>query len=183
MRGWTGDRAGAMEFDMPGKGKDEQEPKRLNRTVGVGDALKGVLDSALKKRGFAPRDLLTNWSAMAPKPYDRIAVPDQLKWPRGAGHEGAPLYLRCQPGHALMVSHEGPRIAAAVNRYFGYLLVKDVRLSLEPFTTSSVSKIKDQPTPPDAIQKAGSAVSEVDDPALKSALKALGEQILTKRPR
>ena len=174
---------GRNEICLLATKKDPEEPKRLNRSVAVSDALKGVLDSALKKRGFATRDLLTHWKTMAPKPYDQVAMPDQLKWPRGAGHEGATLYLRCQPGHALMLSHEGARIAAAVNRYFGYLLVKDVRLSLEPFTTSSASKIKDEATPPEAIRKAGSAVSEVGDPALKSALKALGEQILTKRPR
>ena len=168
---------------MATRNKEPEEPKRLNRTVGVSDALKGVLDSALKKRGFATRDLLTHWATMAPKPYDQIALPDQLKWPRGAGHEGATLYLRCKPGHALALSHEGGLIAAAVNRYFGYVLVKDVRLSLEPFSTSSVSKIKDEPTPAEAIRKAGSAVSEVADPALKSALKSLGEQILSKRAR
>lgn len=163
--------------------KEPDEPKRLNRTVAVSDALKGVLDSALKKRGFATRDLLTHWATMAPKPYDQIAMPDELKWPRGGGHEGATLYLRCKSGHALALAHEGERIAAAVNRYFGYLLVREVRLSLEPFTASSVSKIKDKPKSPQATEHAGVAVSEVGDPALKSALKALGEHVLAKRAR
>ena len=99
-----------------------------------------MLDAALKKRGFATRDILTHWAAMAPKPYDALAMPDQLKWPRGAGHEGATLYLRCAPGHALALSHEAPLIAAAVNRYFGYLLVREVRLSAEPFSAGSAPK-------------------------------------------
>jgi hypothetical protein len=171
------------EISLAAKNKEPEEPKRLNRAVGVSDALKGVLDSALKKRGFATRDLLTHWKTMAPKPYDQIAMPDELKWPRGAGHEGATLYLRCKSGHALVLAHEGGLIAAAVNRYFGYLLVRDVRLSLEPFTSSSVSKIKDKPTPPEATREAIAAVTDVGDPALKSALKALGEQILSKRAR
>jgi len=171
------------EICLATKNKEPGEPRRLNRAVGVSEALKGVLDGALKKRGFATRDLLTHWATMAPKRYDQIAMPDQLKWPRGAGHEGATLYLRCKPGHALALSHEGGLIAAAVNRYFGYVLVKDVRLSLEPFTTSSVSKIKDEPTLPDVAEHAGAAVAEVEDAGLKSALKELGEQILGKRPR
>lgn len=168
---------------MASKNKKPDEPKRLNRAVGVSEALKGVLDSALKKRGFATRDLITHWATMAPKPYDQIAIPDQLKWARGAGHEGATLYLRCKPGHALGLSHEGGLIAAAVNRYFGYLLVKEVRLSLEPFTASSVSKIKDQPKLPEVTEHAGAVVRDVEDAGLKSALKELGEQILSKRPR
>lgn len=183
MRGWTAGRAGAMEFDMSSKGKGEPEPKRLNRTVGVADALKGVLDFALKKRGFATRDLLTNWTAMAPKPYDRIAVPDQLKWPRGAGHEGATLYLRCMPGHALALSHEGALIAAAVNRYFGYFLVREVRLSAEPFTASSVPKPEPAKASPEAVRRTQEAVANVEDDRLKAALGALGRALHGRRAR
>lgn len=168
---------------MAGKGKDEQEPKRLNRTVAVADALKGVLDSALKKRGFATRDLLTNWAAMAPKPYDRIAVPDQLKWPRGAGHEGATLYLRCMPGHALALSHEGAMIAAAVNRYFGYYLVREVRLSAEPFTASSAPRAEVRAPLPEAVRQTEETVARVEDDALRAALGTLGRALHSKRPR
>jgi len=168
---------------MAGKSKDEREPRRLNRTVGVADALKGVLDSALKKRGFATRDLLTHWAVMAPKPYDRIAVPDQLKWPRGAGHEGATLYLRCMPGHALALSHEGGLIASAVNRYFGYLLVREVRLSAEPFTASSARKPQGPAVSPEAARQAKESVAGVEDPALRAALGSLGQALLSKRPR
>lgn len=172
-----------MRFVVSSKSKEPPEPKRLNRTVGVADALSGVLDAALKKRGFATRDLLTHWAVMAPKPYDALTMPDQLKWPRGAGHEGATLYLRVAPGHAMAVSHEAALIASAVNRYFGYLLVKDVRLSVEPFTTSSARKAKAPVTLPEVAKHAGDAVAGVDDPALKGALRGLGEAVLGKRPR
>ena len=118
---------------MAKKSEEPAEPKRLNRTVGVAEALGGVLDSALKKRGFATRDIFANWASIAPKPYDRAAMPDQLKWPRGAGHEGATLFLRCSEGQRLALAHEGPLIASAVNRYFGYFLVREVKLSVEPF--------------------------------------------------
>ena len=168
---------------MATKSKEPEEPKRLNRTVNVSDALSGVLDAVLKKRGFATRDIITHWAAMAPKPYDALTVPDQLKWPRGAGHEGATLYLRCAPGHALALSHEAALIASAVNRYFGYFLVRDVRLSAEPFTLGSTKKTKITRTLPEVAQHAGTAVAEVGDPALKEALKSLGEQVLSKKRR
>ena len=168
---------------MAAKSKEPEEPRRLNRTVAVSDALAGVLDAVLKKRGFATRDILTHWAVMAPKPYDRVAVPEQLKWPRGAGHEGATLYLRCADGHKLALSHEGTLIASAVNRYFGYFLVRDVRLSVEPFTSTSVTSSRGKPLPPEATVMASKTVAGVADPELKGALKALGEQILAKRPR
>ena len=166
---------------MVKKSEEPVEPKRLNRTVGVAEALGGVLDSALKKRGFATRDILSNWGAIAPKPYDRVALPAELKWPRGAGHEGATLYLRCAESQRLALAHEGPMIAAAVNRYFGYFLVREVRLSAEPFIRSSAPKPQVTPTPPEVAKHADQAVAAVEDPALKDALKALGKAVLSKR--
>jgi hypothetical protein len=163
------------------KSDEPAEPKRLNRTVGVAEALGGVLDSALKKRGFATRDILSNWPAMAPKPYDRVALPAELKWPRGAGHEGATLFLRCTESQRLALAHEGPMIAAAVNRYFGYFLVREVKLSAEPFIRSSGPKPQVAPAPPEVAKHADQAVAAVEDPALKDALKALGEAVLSKR--
>ncbi len=165
------------------KKKDEPvEPKRLNRTVAVSEALGGVLDSALKKRGFATRDILNNWAAMAPRPYDEVALPAELKWPRGAGHEGATLFLRCSEGQKLALTHEASLIASAVNRYFGYFLVREVKLSAEPFIRSSARKVQKTQTPPEVAVHADKAVAEVENPALKQALKHLGEQILSKKP-
>ncbi|RYE07879.1 MAG: DUF721 domain-containing protein [Hyphomicrobiales bacterium] len=168
---------------MASKAKEPAPPKRLNRAVGVAEALGGVLDSALKKRGFATRDILANWAAIAPKPYDLAAMPEQLKWPRGAGHEGATLYLRCIEGQRLALAHEGPLIASAVNRYFGYFLVREVKLSIEPFRPGSAPKAQPQATLPEVAKHAGQAVAEVDDPALKDALRLLGEKVLGKRAR
>jgi hypothetical protein len=166
---------------MAEKTREPAEAKRLNRTVGVGEALSGVLDAALKKRGFASRDILTNWKAMAPKPYDSIALPDRLAWPRGAkGAEGATLYLRCAPGRALALSHEAPMIAAAVNRYYGYVLVRDVRLSLEQFSSGPAPKPDGPAVAPETVRTAArAAVAEVGDDALKAALTTLGERVLT----
>jgi hypothetical protein len=168
---------------VAGKSKEPDEPRRLNRTVGVAEALGGVLDSALKKRGFATRDILTNWPAIAPRPYDKVAIPAELKWPRGGGHEGATLFLRCAEGQRLALAHEGPLVAAAVNRYFGYFLVREVKLSAEPFTRSSGAKAKSAATLPEVAKHAREAVAEVEDPALKDALKALGEGVLGRRGR
>jgi hypothetical protein len=170
----------AAKGDRTDKPKDDT-PKRLNRTVGVSEALGRVLDSALKKRGFATRDILTHWAVMAPKPYDRLAVPDQLKWPRGAGHEGATLYLRCAPGQALALSHEAPLVVAAVNRYFGYLLVREVRLSAEPMRAAPKKAAIPESPPEDATRKSGEAVGGVENDALRHALKALGTHVIAGR--
>ncbi|ODT79587.1 MAG: hypothetical protein ABS76_18565 [Pelagibacterium sp. SCN 64-44] len=158
---------------------DLPEPKRRNRTLSVADALSGALDPVLKKRGFASRDILAHWHVMAPAPYDRVAIPDKLVWPRGEKRaEGAVLVLRCAPGHALAISHEGPRIAAAINRYFGFLLVETVRLSAEPFSPGSGEREEKRPQPSQStVAKVGAQVAGVEDKNLREALRALGHAL------
>jgi hypothetical protein len=157
--------------------KDElPEFKRRNRTLSVADALSGALDPVLKKRGFAGRDIINHWRTIAPPPFDTATLPDKLTWPRGErGAEGATLYLRCAPGQALFAQHEAPAIAAAVNRYFGYVLVNDVRLSAEPFTPGSGRKVHKPHQPSQSeIAKVGKATEMVEDNDLREALQALG---------
>ena len=170
---------------MAHKGKQDSEPKRLNRFAGVGEALTKTLDPVFRKRGFAGRDIVTRWSAIAPPPYDRVSAPDRLVWPRGdRGAGGATLYLRCSAGHALALSHEAPRIAEAVNRYFGYVLVNAIRLSAEPFE----NREKPAPTAPAAADEAplvDSVVAGVADEGLRRALGRLGRGVAraSSRPR
>lgn len=160
--------------------KPAAEPRRRNRTVGVAEALGSALDPILKKRGFASRDILDRWTSIAPAPFNEATFPDRLAWPRGERKaEGATLYLRCAPGHALAAAHEGPRIAAAVNRYFGYLLVADVRLSAEPFSPRSGTPHDKEHKPSEATQaQVDGALAQVKDDDLRGALRALGHAVL-----
>lgn len=158
---------------------DQTEPKRRNKTLSVADALAGALDPVLKKRGFASRDLVARWAAIAPEPYGEVSLPDKLTWPRGErSAEGATLTLRCAPGHALAAQHDAPRIAAAVNRYFGFFLVSTVRLSAEPFTPGSAQEVQTPWQPSRSTEaKVGARVADVDDENLREALRTLGHAL------
>jgi hypothetical protein len=167
---------------MPGKPRsDKTTPKRLNRTVRAGDAIRGALDPALKRRGFASRDILAHWRAMAPTPYDAVTLPDRLIWPRHAPNAvGATLYLRCAAGHHLALVHEAPRIAAAINRYFGYVLVEQIKLAIEPFTPGSVAPAPAAPEVDGATRVAvDRAVAGVGDARVRTALAQLGLALAT----
>jgi hypothetical protein len=159
--------------------KDDEPPKRLNRVVGAGEALGRALDPVFRKRGFASRDLIAHWAAMAPAPYDKVAQPDKLTWPRGVRTaEGATLHLRVAPGHALALAHEGERIAAAINRYFGYLLIGAVRQSAMPFARAETAPVPAEPEASEATKSAvGEAVAHVSDQGLRDALTRLGRRI------
>ncbi len=168
---------------MAARPKSDDPPKRLNRTVGVGEALQKALDPVFRKRGFAGRDIITHWAAMVPTPYDKISAPDRLAWPRGERNAGgATLYLRCAEGHALALQHEAPLIAASVNRYFGYVLVDTVRLSAEPFVAQARIKAKTAPEPsPETTARLDEAVAEIADDGVRDALRRLGSGIMGRK--
>lgn len=156
-------------------------PKRRNKTVQLGDMIGSALDRALKRRGFASRDLVANWGVIAPTPWDKIAMPDKLVWPRRdkAEPEGAVLHLRCMEGHGLALAHEGQAIAAAVNRYFGYLLVGSVRLSLVAYAPDAAKKAPAaKALPTGKVQAIRDVTSRIEDDGLRGALERLGRGVM-----
>ena len=161
--------------------EDLPTPKRRNKTLSVADALSHALDPVLKKRGFASRDILAQWRSIAPRPFDDTTQPDKLAWPRNAaGADGAVLYLRCAPGQALFVQHEAPAIAAAINRYFGYVLVSEVRLSAKPFSPGSPRRAQKSAPEEAVVAKVGAEIERIEDAELRESLRVLGLAVLGK---
>ena len=160
-------------------------PKRSNRTVQLGDMIGKTLDPALKKRGFAGRDLIAHWQTIAPPPWDKISMPDKLVWPRRdrPDPEGAILHLRCLEGHGLALTHEGQAIASAINRYFGYLIVGSVRLSPMPLTAETKPPTPPRQLPRAAIDSIRAQTGAIEDDGLREALEKLGRGVLGKRGR
>ncbi len=160
--------------------------KRKSRSVRpLGDLVSGLLDPMLKKRGFASRDIIDNWPVIAPPPYNRVTCPHELKWPRGAEREaGAILFVRCAEAHRLALSHDQQRLSDAINRYFGYVLVRCVKLSAAPFVPppfmpSSGAAPHDAFIPdPGLQQQVEQAVDNVADDNVRDALKKLGMGVL-----
>ncbi len=157
--------------------------KRRGRFTDVSTLANGILDPALKKRGFASRDILAHWQIIAPAPYNLVSVPDRLKWRRNeAGADGALLFLRCHEAHRMALMHDGPAIVGAVNRYFGYVLVDKIKLSAAPFvTTPDTNTIKSRKLNAQTQAKLESKIADVQDDGVKEALRKLGAGVLGPR--
>ena len=155
--------------------------KRWGKLTDIGELASKVLDPVLKRRGFASREILVHWYSIAPAPYNKVSIPDRLKWRRGeAGAEGAILFLRCHEAHRLALTHDGSLIVGAINRYFGYVLVDAVKLSAEPFTFRSDTKVQIAiVTGADTIQEIESKIATVEDEGIKQALRKLGQGVLS----
>ncbi len=156
--------------------KNKPPFKRRGKVAGIDELVGKILDPHLQKRGFASRDLLTHWGVIAPVPYNKISIPDRLVWRRAQeGAQGAILFLRCTEAQRLALVHDSELIAASINRYFGYLLVDTIKLSLEAFIAGSGEKPQSVREPKlkerDRIE---AELSDIEDEKLKISLRKLG---------
>lgn len=149
----------------------------------LGDVIDGMLDPALRRRGFANRELLTNWSSIVPTPWGSATMPDKLVWPRKdrPDPDGAVLYVRCIETHKVMLAHDAPLISRAINRYFGYLLVRSVRLSLNPLSLARPPQAPpSKPLDPETRNRIARETEAISSPDLREALEKLGRGVLGK---
>ncbi len=161
-------------------------PKRLARGfVKTGGILQHRIRKAGEKRGFSETKLLTHWAEIAGPATAAISRPVKVGYGREA--LGATLTLLTSGANAPIVQADSARILARVNASYGYAAISRIRIT----QTAEAGFAEDQagfvaePAPtgpsihPDIALKAAGAVAEVGNPSLRSALRALGQNILS----
>jgi hypothetical protein len=160
-----------------------ESERRRGRMRPVGGDLHRIAGRALGKRGLGEAHLLAEWSAVVGAELAAETLPVKLSFPGGGRKDGV-LKLRVTSAAALSVQHREPQILERINGFFGYGAVARLALVQGPMP----EKIRTGPpalrplTPSEAAALA-ERVSQVSDPALKSALVRLGAAILGQRPR
>lgn len=140
--------------------------------------------AAGEARGFAVTRLLTQWADVAGPDIARITRPVKV----GYGREGmgATLTLLVSPAHAPMVQMDLPRLKDRVNAAYGYAAIARISLTQTAATGFAEGQAAFAAAPvkaPDpALQAQARAVAApVHDDALRAALEALAQNILTRR--
>jgi hypothetical protein len=137
--------------------------------------------TAFTRYGFAYADLLSQWPAIAGDDVAKICEPERIKWPRNSGaRQGGTLILRAGPGRALDLQHEAHRIAERINAFYGYAAVATVKI------VQGELKAKPRPGARPELDRARAEaldgrLAAIADPALRAALKRLGEGALVAR--
>ena len=144
--------------------------------------------AAGETRGFAVTRLLTQWAEVAGPDLARITRPVKV----GYGREGmgATLTLLVSPAHAPMVQMDLPRLKDRVNAAYGYAAIARISLTQTAATGfaegqaafAAAPKRASDPAADGALQAEARAVAApVHDDALRAALQALAQNILTRR--
>ena len=166
---------------------DGAEPKRRGRGFEpAAGLLRDRIRAAGESRGFAVSRLLTHWAEVVGAEIAAIALPVKI----GYGREGlgATLTLLTTGSAAPVVQMQLPKIRERVNACYGYAAISRVAVTQTASTGFAEGQVAFAPAPKPApraadpaIRREASALSgEVHDPALRAALEALGEKVLSR---
>ena len=153
------------------------------RTFGprrAGTLLASRIRAAGESRGFAVSRLLTHWGEIAGEEIARVAQPVEVSYGRGFG---ATLTVLVSGAHAPVLEMQKERLREKVNACYGYNAISRIRLtqtSPSGFAETRPGSPHNPPEPtPEIAAAAHRTVEGVSDDTLRSALEALGRNILS----
>lgn len=150
--------------------------------------LKDRIRTAGEARGFAVARLLTHWTEVVGADIAAIALPVKIGY--GRDGFGATLTLLTTGASAPLLQMQLPKVREKVNACYGYNAISKIAVTQTAPTGFAEGQVaftpapKPAPAPPDPLlrRKASDTADGVRDPALRAALEALGEKVLS-RPR
>jgi len=136
-----------------------------------------VAAPSLGKRGFAAAQLITDWAAIVGPAWADKLSPDRLSFPMGERRDGT-LRVRVASGLGPEVQHGAPLLLERINSFFGYRAVARLALVQGP-PTRLPRPVRRAPAPlaPAERQALDRRLAVIEDPALRAALRRLGEAI------
>lgn len=161
-------------------------PKEKTRRNRGFERTSGLLATQIRKageaRGFAVARLLTHWTEIVGDEMAKLARPTKVSY--GREGFGATLTLLCSGAAAPIVQMRLPEMQERVNACYGYAAIGQIKItqtSVEGFAEPAASFTpKPKTVAPETSAAAKEAASTIEDPQLKAALEALGQNIMLK---
>lgn len=137
-----------------------------------------VAAPALGKRGFGAAQLITEWDSIVGSAWAEKVTPDRLSFPAGERRDGT-LRVRVAAGLGPEVQHSAPLLLERINGFFGYRAVARLALVQGP-PARAIRRPRPPPRPLAAAERQAldRRLADVADPALRDALRRLGEAVL-----
>lgn len=167
------------------KSENQRRRRGFERASGL---LQGQIREVSESRGFAVSRLLTHWAEVVGPETARMALPVKVSYAQGGF--GATLTLLTSGAQAPFLQAELPKIRDRVNACYGYSAISRIHITQTApvgFAEGQVAfeqKPADQPPPVDPVARkaAHDATAAVVNKELRTALEALGKNVLS-RPK
>ena len=162
-------------------------PKRWSKGFAqTGGFVQTSLRKATEKRGFVEIRLLTHWPEIVGEATASICRPVKVGY--GRQGFGATLTLLTNGANAPMLQADLPKIRERVNACYGYAAISQIRVTqtaatgfAEALTEFRTAPRAEKPRPdPAKVAELETQVATIESNALRSALAALGRNILTR---
>ena len=158
------------------------ERPRGGEARAISDLVPEIGRTAFRKFGFIQSSVVSRWREIVGDRLADVTQPAMIRFPAGQ-KAGGTLHLTISGAHAPMLQHVGPDIIGAVNRFFGYAAIAQIRMSHGQVTPAA-------PVQPPAMLKPvpaelGDSLRDIGDPELRTVLErmAAGLASAPKLPR
>jgi hypothetical protein len=137
--------------------------------------LPAVTRQALARRKSAIGSLIADWPAIVGADLADRASPLRLTFPSGR-RDGATLTLRAEPGDALEIKHNEPRILERINGHYGYRAVDRLKFVHAPLSKRQPAATRQPLTEADRAT-IDATVARIEDGDLRERLAVLGQAL------
>lgn len=158
------------------------ERPRGGEARAISDLVPEIGRTAFRKFGFIQSSVVSRWREIVGDRLADVTQPAMIRFPAGQ-KAGGTLHLTISGAHAPMLQHVGPDIVGAVNRFFGYAAIAQIRMTHGQVTPAA-------PVQPPAMLKPvpaelGDSLRDIGDPELRTVLErmAAGLASTPKLPR
>jgi len=174
--------------EEPPKGKQGGLDRRKPGPRPLAASLGELSRRALGRRGFAEAGLITDWEAVVGPELAAACHPERLSFPPGR-REGGTLKIRVAGGAATELQHMEPLVLERINGYFGFRAVTRLTLVHAPRHAEpgepAAARARRTPSSADPVAqgRVETALADVDDAEIRTALARLGQAIIEDRER
>ena len=142
--------------------------------------------AAFAKRGFTQSHVLAHWPEIAGAQLAEFSSPEKLVFPRASGErarrDGATLVVRVDGPVAVEIRHLEPQIIERINGYYGHSAVARQKLPQGPLPVKHGPRLRRlRPLSADERATLAQELDKNEEPALKEALRKLGERVVGAR--
>ena len=131
-----------------------------------GKTLPRTVRGILKKSGYNYSEIVSKWSSLVDKNISESSYPRSIKLAKNNGN--GILVIAVKRGNELIVEYSKDTIIRKINRYFGYNLIKNIKL--ETYNNKHINKSKKQIMINQFSKNFEKKISEVKNENIKNSL-------------
>lgn len=139
--------------------------------------------ASFARYGFGHGELLARWPEILGEDLARHCEPERIKWPRvgkgQAGRRGGTLHVRAEPGRALDLQYQAPRVLERIAQFMGHGAITAIRITQAPLKRAKALHAQPISISEADLAKLDAKLSPVADEGLKQALLRLGQGVLS----